>query len=177
MTTMKSTRPAEGEYAPHFAKYIGRVPEGDVLAHLAGQIDRTCTVLSRVTGEQSLFRYAPGKWSIHEVVGHLSDAERVFAYRALRISRGDATPLPSFDENLFVAEARFDRRTLDDLVGEFRDSATCAGPRCRSCGASTRRSGHGSAPPVAIPSASGRASSTSPGTNCTTCSCSRTATG
>jgi uncharacterized damage-inducible protein DinB len=121
MTAFTAQRPAPDEYDSHFAGYVARVPEGDVLAHLAAQVDRTCALLARLTGEQSLFRYAPGKWTIREVVGHVTDAERVFAYRGLRAARGDVTPLPSFDENLFVANARFNRRSLDDLVGEFRD--------------------------------------------------------
>jgi hypothetical protein len=121
MTAFTAARPAAGEYNPYFDRYIPQVPQGDVVAHLAAQVDRTCALLSRLTGEQSLFRYAPGKWTIREVVGHLTDVERVFGYRALRAARGDATPLPSFDENRFVEEAGFNRRTLDDLVGEFRD--------------------------------------------------------
>ena len=121
MTVFTAERPVPGEYNPYFDRYLPRVPDGDVLAQLAAQVDRTCALLARLTGEQSLFRYAPGKWTIREVVGHVTDAERVFAYRALRAARGDGTPLPPFDENLFVVNAGFNRRSLDDLVGEFRD--------------------------------------------------------
>jgi hypothetical protein len=147
MTAFTAQRPAADEYGSHFAGYVARVPEGDVIAHLGAQVDRTSALLAHLTGEQSLFRYAPGKWTIREVVGHLTDAERVFAYRALRAARGDTTSLPAFDENLFVANGGFNRRTLDDLVGEFRDvrRATLSLARSFDEGQWTRRgaaSGH-----------------------------------
>jgi uncharacterized damage-inducible protein DinB len=68
----------------------------------------------------ALARYAPGKWSIKEILGHLTDAERIFAYRLLRVARGDATPLPGFDEKAYVPAARFDERPLRALAAEFR---------------------------------------------------------
>ena len=92
--------------------------ETDGLAVLERQrplIDR----LSQLTPEQAAFRYADGKWSVKEVTGHLSDAERVLAYRLLRVARGDQTPLPGYDENAFVVGSNADRRTLGDLAAEF----------------------------------------------------------
>lgn len=112
-------RPAPSEYAPHYAGYVERVPEGDVLAHLRRQIDDTRGLLRDLPPSRAVHRYATGKWSVAEVVGHLVDCERIFSYRALRIGRGDATPLASFDENAYVPAGSFDRRTLVDLVDEL----------------------------------------------------------
>ena len=120
MTTAAIARPHESEYAPYYGKYIALVPDGDLIDVLVRQIEDTAQLLGGVTERDAGFRYADGKWSIREVLGHLADAERVFAYRALRFARGDGTPLPGFDENAFVANARFDARPLEDLVGELR---------------------------------------------------------
>ena len=120
MTTMAIPRPEQAEYAAYYGKYVALVPDGDLIDTLARQIDDTAHLLGAVGERDAGFRYAPGKWSIKEVIGHLADAERVFAYRALRFARGDATPLPGFDENAFVASARFDERTLGELVAELR---------------------------------------------------------
>ncbi len=113
-------RPQAGEFAPYYQKYVDRVPAGDLLALLARQGDETAALLAKVKESNAGRRYEPGKWSIREVVGHVSDAERVFAYRALRFARGDEAPLQSFDENAFVAGGGFERRTLADLVVELR---------------------------------------------------------
>jgi len=113
-------RPQAGEFAPYYQKYVDRVPAGDLLALLARQGDDTAALLATVKESDAGRRYAPDKWSIREVVGHVSDAERVFAYRALRFARGDEAPLQSFDEKAFVAGGGFERRTLADLVAELR---------------------------------------------------------
>src|SRR6266540_3871806 len=97
MNTRTLGRPEADEIPSHYVGYIKLVPELD-----------------------ALYRYDRGKWSIKEVVGHLTDVERIMAYRALRIGRGDTTPLPGFDENSYVPVARFDDRSLADLVGELR---------------------------------------------------------
>ncbi|HXV90721.1 MAG TPA: DinB family protein [Gemmatimonadales bacterium] len=112
-------RPAPSEYAPHYGGYVDRVPEGDVLDRLARQIDETRTLLRDLPPSRAVHRYATGKWSVAEVVGHIADAERIFAYRALRIARGDATPLAAFDENAYTPAGSFDRRTLTDLLDEL----------------------------------------------------------
>jgi uncharacterized damage-inducible protein DinB len=114
------TRPNTDEYAPYYQKYIDRVAAGDVITLLARQIEDTAALLANVKEADAGRRYAPGKWSIREVVGHVSDAERVFAYRALRFARGDEAPLQSFDENTYAAAGGFDRRTLADVVAELR---------------------------------------------------------
>ena len=113
-------RPAASEYAPYFAPYVAKVPEGDILELLAHQIDETTTMLGGLNDQQAAFRYAPGKWSVKQVVGHLTEAERVFSYRALCFARGDATPLPGWDENAYVANAHYDRRSMSALVADLR---------------------------------------------------------
>lgn len=113
-------RPGSDEYAPFYSDYIARVPRGDLVAMLRAQVDDTCAPLEGVQPDRADFAYAPGKWTLREVVGHLSDAERVLSYRALRVARGDATPLAGFDENDFVAAAEFGERALEDLLQEFR---------------------------------------------------------
>jgi hypothetical protein len=111
-------RPGPDEYADFYAGYVSTLPPGDILEILElqkGQLRH----LANVAAERETFRYAPGKWSLREIVGHLIDAERVFSYRALCFSRGDETPLPGFDENFYVANAGFDSRTLQSLLEEL----------------------------------------------------------
>jgi uncharacterized protein (TIGR03083 family) len=113
-------RPESDEIPAHFVGYIGRVPENDPVAVLAAQIDVTAALLRGLSEADALKRYAPGKWSVKEIVGHLADTERIMAYRALRIARGDETPLPGFDENAYVPPAKFDARPLADLISDLR---------------------------------------------------------
>lgn len=120
MAKITIPRPEEGEFAPFYADYIAAVPEGDVLALLVAQIGEADRLLGPLTDSQAAARYAPGKWSVKEVLGHLSDAERVFGYRLLRISRGDKTPLPGYEENDYVEAANFDRISWRDLLDEWK---------------------------------------------------------
>ena len=117
---MSVGRPQPDEVPSHYVGYIGNVPERDPVAVLATQIDVTTALLRGLSETDALKRYAPGKWSVKEVVGHLTDTERIMAYRALRIARGDETPLPGFDENAYVPPAKFDSRTLAELVADLR---------------------------------------------------------
>lgn len=112
-------RPDPTEYAPFYAGYVARVPEGSILEILERQPGELRRDLAAVPGEREGFRYAPDRWSIREVLGHIGDAERIFGYRALRIGRGDKTPPPGFDEKPFVAASGADARPLADLVDEF----------------------------------------------------------
>ena len=114
-----SRRPADTEYAPPYVPYVSLVPEDDILAVLTGQIDVLRRLIDSVPEDRETYRYAPGKWSVRELLGHVVDAERVFGYRAFAISRGEEAPLPGFDENSYVAHSRFDRRSLESLVGDF----------------------------------------------------------
>src|SRR5258707_12539059 len=113
-------RPEPDEMPSHYVSYIKRVPELDPVMVCAAQIEETVAILGGLSEAEAMYRYDRGKWSIKEVVGHLTDVERIMAYRALRIARGDTTPLPSFDENAYVPIAKFDARSLADLVGELR---------------------------------------------------------
>lgn len=111
--------PDPREYAPFYAGYIDAVREADVPRLLAGQESTLRAMLDSLPEERALHRYAPGKWSVKEVGGHLADTERIFGYRMLRIGRGDLTPLAGFDENAYVRAAGFDRRPLREIVQEF----------------------------------------------------------
>jgi hypothetical protein len=119
MPDLLISKPDETEHAPYYGRYIALVPDGDILGTLAGQIGVTLTELRQISDANSLLRYAPGKWSVREVVGHLIDAERIFAYRALRFARNDRTKLPGFEENDYVPAANFDQRPWEDLIDEF----------------------------------------------------------
>jgi hypothetical protein len=112
-------RPAGNEYAPFYAGYVALVAESDVLAVLEGQIDEIRRLLLSVPAEKETYRYAEGKWSLRQVLGHLVDAERVFGHRAFCFSRGEQAALPSFDENEYVAAARSDHVPLRDLLDEL----------------------------------------------------------
>jgi uncharacterized damage-inducible protein DinB len=112
-------RPAADEHAEYYARYINLVPDGDLLEFLDSQTEDTAVLLRGISADRHDHRYAEGKWSVKEVIGHVSDAERVFAHRAFRFARGDATPLPSFDENAYVANARFAELPYEQLVEEW----------------------------------------------------------
>jgi len=120
MSTVSIGRPKADEYAEYYARYISRVPEGDLISMLREQAMETVGMLQSLSAEQANYAYAPGKWSVKEVVGHVTDAERIFGYRALRFARKDPTELPGFDENAFVENANFKTRTLPDLLEEFQ---------------------------------------------------------
>ena len=116
---MQVARPDPTEYAPYYGKYVGLVQGEDVLRALGDQIEGSLATLRKVPPQDSLRRYAADKWSMREVLGHLIDAERIFAYRALRFARNDRTELPGFEQDDYVPPARFDDRRWDDLLAEF----------------------------------------------------------
>ena len=111
--------PQPDEYAPYYGRYISRVQGEDILSVLDQQRRQTMMLLSCRDEEEGNFRYAPEKWSAKEVLGHLCDSERIFAYRALRIARADATPLAGFEQDDYVRNGPFAHRPLADLVEEF----------------------------------------------------------
>lgn len=113
------TRPDSTEYAPYYGKYVSLVPDGPIVATLGNQIETTLDLLRGLSETQGDSRYAPGKWTIKELVGHVIDAERIFAYRALRIARNDKTPLPGFEQDDFVAGANFNAIPLAELTDEL----------------------------------------------------------
>jgi uncharacterized damage-inducible protein DinB len=112
-------RPEPFDYAPYYGKYIALVPDGDLAVILSRQIDATSALLSPLSEQQAAYAYAPGKWSIKEVLGHLMDTERIFGYRALRIARNDKTPLPGYEQDDYVATANFNARSMSSLLEEF----------------------------------------------------------
>lgn len=116
---MGLTRPHLVEYAEGYAHYLNAAPEGDALKLLEAQAAELGKVFAGMSEAQASFRYAPGKWSLKDLIQHLSDAERIFAYRCLRIARGDSTPLAGFEENDYVVAARADEHSLADLVADF----------------------------------------------------------
>lgn len=114
-----SLRPAQSEYAPPFHKYIQLVPSGDLIENLSLQLTETKALLAHVPEDKELFRYAEGKWTIRQLLGHVIDSERIVAYRVLRIGRNDATPLAGFDENLLAAYSPYDAIPLAEALREF----------------------------------------------------------
>ena len=116
---MNLERPQASEQAPYFSLYIDRVPEGEIVQMLETEFERDFAALEKMTAQQANHRYAPEKWSVKQVIGHLSDTERVFAYRALRFARGDDTPLASFDEATWMRNVDFSSRELASLLNEW----------------------------------------------------------
>lgn len=111
-------RPRPGEYAPYYRTYVDRVPQGDVLDPLAREAAHAA--LLGLDDRQAGFRYAPGKWSLKELLGHVVDTERIFQVRFLRIVRGDETPLPGFEQDPYIEHGGFDGRSIGSLREEYR---------------------------------------------------------
>lgn len=119
MTWLEIEAPAAHEYDPYYSSYIDRV-EGRQLSLILRQLRaRTLEMLAGLTDEQAGYRYAPEKWSIKQVLGHLIDTERVFVYRAMSIARGESQSLPGFDQDEYVVTGGFDQRSLESLVAEY----------------------------------------------------------
>lgn len=112
-------RPKPGEYDPYYERYTALVASSDICATLEHQGRNTVALLSGIGEERGGFRYAPDKWSIKELLGHVIDTERIFAYRALRIARGDRTPMEGFEQDDYIRNARFDQYSLTGLIEEF----------------------------------------------------------
>lgn len=119
MSAHRRIRPGADEFAPFYANYIAQVPDGDVVEALIGGAEIASALLGDLEDDVASRAYAPGKWTLKEVVLHCADAERVFAYRALRIGRGDATPLAGFDENAYAPMSGANLRTMDSILDEF----------------------------------------------------------
>lgn len=113
------TRPGADEYAPYYERYISRVPTGDLRGTLRAQLGTTLALLRGIGESKGDHRYGPNKWTIKEMIGHVIDTERIMAYRALRIGRGDTTPLPGFEQDPFVEHGNFGQRTLANLGEEL----------------------------------------------------------
>jgi hypothetical protein len=113
-------RPARSEYAPYYETYVSLVPEEEILGAMQSELVRTVNFLTGVSDRDASICHSPYTWTAKQVVGHLTDAERIFGYRALRIARGDSTPLPGFDENAYVRTAQFDQHLIAGLIAEFQ---------------------------------------------------------
>jgi hypothetical protein len=112
-------RPAESEYNAYYGGYIQRVPDGDIFEILDQQLVMLHNALSGLSDTQADYRYAPDQWTIKEVVGHMIDVERIFAYRALTFARNDQNSLPGFEQDDYVRESNYSSRTIADLLQEF----------------------------------------------------------
>jgi len=112
-------RPEASEHAPYFGRYISLVSDPDILTVLETQWKETAALLRRLSEQDGGFRYAADKWTVREMLGHVNDTERIFAYRALRIARADKTPLAGFEQDDYVLAGGFEKRTLADLRDEF----------------------------------------------------------
>ena len=119
MTAARASRPAEGEFLPYYERYIALVPAGDVLSTLEAQMSDTQALLRGLPASTSTYRYAPDKWSVNEIIGHVIDAERIFAARALRFARNDATPLPGFEQDDYVRNSNANSYPLAELATEL----------------------------------------------------------
>ncbi len=119
MAAHRSTRPAPGEFPSVYAGYVAHVPDGDVVEALIGSAEITAALLHDVSDDVADRAYAEGKWTLKEVLLHCADVERIFSYRALRIGRGDETPLPGWDENTYAPQSGAAARSLHSILDEF----------------------------------------------------------
>jgi hypothetical protein len=117
--TYTPLKPQPAEYAPYYERYISLVPDHNILETIEQQRRDTILLLSGRDEADGDFRYAPDKWSVKEVLGHLNDSERIFAYRALRIARNDSTPIEGFEQDDYVRNAPFATGLLGDLIEDF----------------------------------------------------------
>lgn len=119
MENLKISRPETDEFDSYYERYISLVADGDIVSSLKNQITKTVDLLAEISAEKADFRYAEGKWSVKELVGHMIDTERIFAYRALRIARGDQTPIEGYEQDDYIKNAEFAKCSLADLAEEF----------------------------------------------------------
>ena len=113
------SKPQPAEYDPYYQKYISLVPEDEIIPALDSQMNELAELLKDVPEEKGTFAYADGKWTVKEVLSHLIDSERIFAYRAIRIARGDKTPIEGFEQDGYIENSHANRRAIADLIEEF----------------------------------------------------------
>ena len=114
------TRPQKGDYAEYYEVYISKIPDGPIYETLKGSSSEAYDFLAGIPAEKWDHRYAPEKWSIKELIIHLCDAERVFAYRLLRVARNDTTPLPGFDHNGYIPHYHTEKRSIASIIEEYK---------------------------------------------------------
>ncbi|MDM5227080.1 DinB family protein [Cytobacillus sp. NJ13] len=112
-------KPESNEYAPYYENYVSSVPEGDLLQILDGQIKETTNLVKDLNEDQAHFRYAPEKWTVKEVIGHITDTERIMSYRLLCIGRGEKAKLPGYDDNEYVKTGQFNRFSIKELLEQL----------------------------------------------------------
>jgi len=112
-------RPKSSEYATFYSGYIDAVPVGNIFQTLEFQLDETLSLFQNLKEEQGLFKYAEGKWTLKEVLGHIIDSEWIFSNRALRFSRSDQTELPGFDQDDYISNANFNKLELKNIIDQF----------------------------------------------------------
>jgi hypothetical protein len=112
-------RPATDEFLAYYSRYIQRVPAGDVVSTLSSQIGETLALLRGLPESVATYRYAPDKWSVNEMVGHMIDTEKIFSYRALRFARADKTPVPGYEQDDYVRNSSFNSYPLAELASEL----------------------------------------------------------
>jgi uncharacterized damage-inducible protein DinB len=120
MSHLKITKPLENEYPSYFKNYISKISEDDLITLLEKNGEITVAFFLSVSEDKHNFRYAEGKWSVKEILGHLIDAERIFTYRAMRFSRADQTDLAGFDENTYVPNSNAANRNMTDMIEEYK---------------------------------------------------------
>ena len=113
------SRPEKSEYDEYYERYVSLVEETDIISAMENQLAEYERIFAAITEEKSLYAYAEGKWTIKELLGHLTDGERIFAYRALRISRADETPIEGFEQDGYIENSNFNQTKFEDLTEEF----------------------------------------------------------
>ena len=119
MSNHTVTAPAPDEYAPYYRTYLDTLPDEELMPLLERQMHQVLDLLRVLTDEQAEYRYAEGKWSVKEVIGHMIDTERIFTYRALSFARGETADLPGYDQDAYALNARFTDRSRGSLSGEY----------------------------------------------------------
>ena len=112
--------PAENEYPEYYRPYIGLVPKGNLVQLLKENLNEVVNLFAGISEEKTYYRYAPGKWSVKELLGHITDTERIMCYRLLRVGRGDQTPLAGFDENDYVKAAQTNNLPMEAIIEDFK---------------------------------------------------------
>jgi uncharacterized damage-inducible protein DinB len=113
------SRPDPSEHSAYIARYVNLVPDGPIGETLARQFEEDLPIYRGISEEKGAYRYAPGKWTVKQVLGHMIDTERIIGYRGLLAGRGDKNPIPGFEQDDYVAAANFDDRSVSDLIDEF----------------------------------------------------------
>ena len=113
-------QPAENEYPEYYRPYINLVPKGNLVQLLKENLNEVVNLFGGISEEKTYYRYAPGKWSVKELLGHITDTERIMCYRLLRVGRGDQTPLAGFDENDYVQAAQTNNLSMEAIIEDFK---------------------------------------------------------